>query len=201
METQDVTGQAAPPGTPQQIYEMTGQLLKQKRFGEIVSLCEQAESVGNYSADVAAVHSVGLMKLGKANEAIEFLHRMLYYFPYDARLHFNLGTAYQSTFRGAEARHEYQLAKQLDPDTVGRKVDKRTNLRIAIVIASFALFFAAIIFLPHTKWLLVGLDGAVIAINAFVLVAAARAKSTERMLINAGMLILWTIVLVVLLLI
>jgi len=55
MDTQDIAGAPAPPGT-QQIYETASQLYKQKRYEEIVSLCEQAESVGNYSADVAAVH-------------------------------------------------------------------------------------------------------------------------------------------------
>jgi tetratricopeptide (TPR) repeat protein len=200
METKDGSSAAAPSAAPQQIYETARDLYKQKRYEEIVSLCSQAEAAGNYSADVAAIHSVALMKLGRAEETIEFLHRMLYYFPYDARLHFNLGTAYQTTFRGGEARHEYQLARQLDPENVGRKVDRRTNLRIVIVVTSFALFFAAIAFWPHTKWLLVGLIGLMIALNVFVIVNAARTRSVQRLLLNAGMFVLWIILLLVVIL-
>jgi 4-hydroxybenzoate polyprenyltransferase len=83
---------------------------------------------------------------------------------------------------------------------VGRKVDRRTNLRIVIVVTSFALFFAAIAFWPHTKWLLVGLIGLMIALNVFVIVSAARARSVQRLLLNAGMFVLWIILLLLVIL-
>ena len=198
MDTQDIAGAPAPPGA-QQIYETASQLHKQKRYEEIVSLCEQAESVGNYSADVAAVHSVALMKLMRADETIAFLQRMLYYFPYDARLHFNLGTAYQATFHRQEASNEFRIAKRLDPARVGRKVDRLVGLRIGIAAVSFAVFFAAFFFWPHTRWLIVGMIALLMALTVVAMVNAIKLRSTNRMLIDAGVFVLWIVLMIVVL--
>jgi tetratricopeptide (TPR) repeat protein len=185
---------------PEAVYRQAEDLYKQKRYGEIAALCHEAESAGRYDASVAAAHSVALVKLGRTAEAIDLLHFMLNYFPEDARLHFNLGTAYSLGGRNREARFEFDIAKQLDPRVVGRKVDRLKIVRIVVPAVSFVVFFFSFVFWPHTRWLLAGLICVLISLTVFIMVKTAKVMSRRRWLMNAGMLLLWAILLLLVLL-
>jgi tetratricopeptide (TPR) repeat protein len=195
VETEDRTGDIATPQDAATVHRAATALYHEKRFDEIVDLCRNAEAQGIYSADVAAVHSVALMKLHRTAETIDLLHQMLYYFPNDARLHFNLGAAYQASYKGSQARAEFQIARRLDPAYVGQKVNKFTMIRVTVAVVAFVAFFISFVFWPHTRWLAVGLIGALILVSAFVLVMAIRARATNRILINLGILAVWLLLL------
>lgn len=195
MEPEDQTGNSATPQDAASVHRTATALYHEKRFAEIVDLCEKAEAQGIYSADVAAVHSVALMKLHRTADTIDLLHQMLYYFPNDARLHFNLGAAYQASYKGSQARAEFQIARRLDPAYVGQKVNKFTMMRVTAAVVAFVVFFISFAFWPHTRWLAVGLIGALILLSLFVLVMAIRARATNRILINLGILAVWLLLL------
>jgi len=195
LEPEDQTGNSATPQDAASVHRTATALYHEKRFAEIVDLCEKAEAQGIYSADVAAVHSVALMKLHRTADTIDLLHQMLYYFPNDARLHFNLGAAYQASYKGSQARAEFQIARRLDPAYVGQKVNKFTMMRVTAAVVAFVVFFISFAFWPHTRWLAVGLIGALILLSLFVLVMAIRARATNRILINLGILAVWLLLL------
>ena len=195
LETQDQTGNIGTAPDAASVHRAATQFYHEKRYAEIVDICEKAEAQGTYNADVAAVHSVALMKLHRTADATDFLQRMLYYFPSDARLHFNLGAAYQAAYKRSEARAEFQIARRLDPAYVGQKVNKLTMLRVTVAAVAFVVFFVAFVFWPHTRWLAIGLIGALILLTVFVLVMSIRARATNRILINAGILVLWLLLL------
>jgi tetratricopeptide (TPR) repeat protein len=182
------------------VYEMVKGLYQQGRFDEIVSLCERAEAVGRYNADVAASHSVALVKLKRFDDAIAFLQMALGYFPQDARLHFNLGTALTTVGRRQEGSAEYAIAKRLDPEAVGKKVDKFNNRKVVALVASSVVFFTLLLFWPHTKWAVVGLLVVLIGLSVFVLIKTAGYATRNRVLMNVGVLALWVIFLVIALL-
>jgi len=191
LDTEDQAGNTGTPPDAASVYQAAGALYHEKRYAEIVDICEKAEAQGIYNADVAAVHSVALMKLRRTADATELLHRMLYYFPSDARLHFNLGAAYQAAFKRSDARAEFQIARRLDPAYVGQKVNKVTMLRVTVGFVAFVVFFVAFVFWPHTRWVAVGLIAALIVLSAVVLVMSIRARATNRILINSGVLAFW----------
>ena len=195
VETEDRDGVEGIPGDPASVYQAATAFYQQKRYAEIVDLCERAEAGGTYDGGVAAVHSVALMKLHRTDETVDFLHHMLQYFPNDARLHFNLGVAYQTLYKRREANAEFEIARRLDPQVVGQKVGRLTIIRFAVPVVAFAAFFTCLLFWPHTKWVLVGLISVLIALTAVVLVMAVRAGARNRILINAGMLALWLVLL------
>jgi tetratricopeptide (TPR) repeat protein len=172
------TGIPFDPGTT---YAAAKELFGQKRFAEVVALCERAESSGRYDANVVAVHSASLLKLSRTSDVIALLESMLYYFPNDARLHMNLGTAYTAVFRSSEGKYEYEVAKKLDPVIVGQKVTRLLILRISIATSAFLAFFLSMVFWPHTRWLLVALIGLMIALSWFVLYGAVKRKGKERL--------------------
>jgi tetratricopeptide (TPR) repeat protein len=184
LETQDQTGNTGTPPDAASVHRAATELYHQRRFAEIVDICERAEAQGMYNADVAAVHSVALMKLHRTADV-----------PSDARLHFNLGAAYQAAYKRGEAREEFQIARRLDPAYVGQKVNKLTMLRVSVAAVAFVLFFVAFVFWPHTRWLAIGLIGALILLTLFVLVMSIRARNTNRILINGGILVIWLLLL------
>jgi hypothetical protein len=51
------------------------------------------------------------------------------------------------------------------------------------------------VFWPHTRWLAIGLIGALILLTLFVLVMSIRARNTNRILINGGILVIWLLLL------
>lgn len=177
-------------------YARLNELFAEKKYAEMVVMCEQAERAGRYDANIVAAHSASLLKLNRPVEVVSLLESMLYYFPNDARLHMNLGTAYGATFRRAEYKREYEIARQLDPAMVGQKVTRLAIIRIVLGAVSFAAFFAALIFWPHTRWLLVGLTGVMICVSVFILIAALRAQ-VKKLIGPLLMLAFWVIVLFV----
>lgn len=185
-----------PEGSPAAVYAQAKALFEQKRFAEIVTLCEEAESRGAYNADVAAAHSVALIRLKRNDDAIGLLQHMLYYFPNDARLHFNLGSAYNAAMRRSEARTEYDIAKGLAPEIVRKGMRKMQWVRWSVFGASFVVFLLAFVFWPHTRWLVVGLAGALIILNVYIIIRFARLKQMERVYIYIGMLALWVLIMV-----
>ena len=195
LETEDQAGNSGTPQDAASVHQAATGLYHDKRYAEIVDLCEKSEAQGIYNADVVAVHSVALMKLHRAADTVDLLHRMLYYFPSDARLHFNLGAAYQASYQRSAARAEFQIARRLDPAYVGQKVNKLTMLRVTVAVVAFVAFFISFVFWPHTRWLVVGLIGALIVLSLFVLVMAIRARATNRILINLGILAVWLLLL------
>ncbi|HEY5526531.1 MAG TPA: hypothetical protein VIK02_03020 [Candidatus Anoxymicrobiaceae bacterium] len=197
MDTVETTGLEQVPDDPRDVYEAAKALFAQKGYAEAVGFCEKAESAGVYSADVAAVHSASLMKLRRFDDAIMFLHGMLYYFPNDARLHLNLGTAYSATYHQKEASYEYSLARRLDPEVVGKKVNGLILLRVGATVLAFSVFFVSILFLPHTRWLVIGLLAFFLALNVLVLYKAVRAKAKDRILLFSIMLMGWIMLLIV----
>ena len=195
MDTEQQAGDNGIPGDAAAVHRAATALYHEKRYDEIVELCEKAEAAGTYNADVAAVHSVALMKLHRTPETIDLLRQMLVYYPDGARLHFNLGAAYQASYRRSEARTEFQVARRLDPTYVGQKINVLLMLRITIPVVLFVVFFVAIVFWPHTRWLLVGVMGALAGLSLFVLVMSIRARATKRILISAGIMAFWLILL------
>jgi tetratricopeptide (TPR) repeat protein len=195
LETEDQAGNSGTPQDAASVHQAATGLYHDKRYAEIVDLCEKSEAQGIYNADVVAVHSVALMKLHRTADTVDLLHRMLYYFPSDARLHFNLGAAYQASYQRSAARAEFQIARRLDPAYVGQKVNKLTMLRVTVAVVAFVAFFISFAFWPHTRWLVVGLIGALIVLSLFVLVMAIRARATNRILINLGILAVWLLLL------
>lgn len=177
------------------LYARAREMFGRKEYAQIVAMCEEAERVGKYDANIVAVHSASLLKLNRPNDVVALLEGMLYYFPNDARLHMNLGTAYAATFRRRESKDEYDLARRLDPLIVGQKVTRMSILRITLGAVSFAAFFAAIIFWPHTRWLLVGLVGAMICVSGFVVFGAIRGQTRQRLLAPILMLVFWVVLL------
>ncbi|MHB8894653.1 MAG: hypothetical protein ACYC99_05670 [Candidatus Geothermincolia bacterium] len=191
MEPADTGASTATPDSPEAAYAAMKELFQKKRHAEIVALCERLESTGKYDANTVAVHSASLLRLNRSKDAIALLEGMLYYFPNDARLHMNLGTAYNATLRRREAKYEYDLARKLDPVVVGQKVTRIMILRIVIASVAFALFFVALIFWPHTRWMLVALSGLMLAVSLLVIYTAMKSKVKARMVTSILMIAFW----------
>lgn len=178
------------------MYQHAVGLFEEKKYRDVVSLCDEAERSGKYDANIVAVHSASLLKLNRPVEVVSLLESMLYYFPNDARLHMNLGTAYAASFRRQESKYEYELARKLDPAMVGQKVTRMTIIRILVATVAFVVFFVAIIFWPHTRWLLVGLNAAMVVVSAIVLVGAVKGRVRQRLLAPSLMLGFWILLLI-----
>lgn len=189
-----------PVGEPSELYLRTKALFQEQRYEEIVALCEAAEARGDYDADIAAVHSVTLLKLKRMNEAIAFLEIMLYYFPTDARLHTNLGAAYGIVGRRSEMNAEYAMVRSLDPEGLGGKLKRQQVIRYSIFAISLVVFLLSFMFWPHTRWVIVGLCCALIGLNLYLIVYLLRIKETRRVLPFCGILALWILILVLALL-
>ena len=189
------------PGEIDETYARAKALFAEKKFDEVITLCEAAEAAGKYNADIAAVHSATLLKLRKTEEAVDYLSWMLYYFPNDARLHLNLGTAHSMNFKRTEANSEYAIARQLDPALAGDKLKRVTYVRIGTIVVAFLVFFVSFLFWPHTRWLVVVLIGGMMTLNVFILYRLYKAHARDRMLIYGGMLVLWAMLLILVLLI
>jgi tetratricopeptide (TPR) repeat protein len=197
MVESEGNGSQQVPAGPGAVYETAKGLFHQKRYEEAATICATAEKEGRYDANVVAVHSASLLKLRRATDVITLLQGMLYYFPNDARLHLNLGSAYVATFRRKEASQEYDIARKLDPEVVGRKVRKIMIVRVAVGIVSFAAFFICFLFWPHTRWVIVGLVVAMMALVVWGMITASRAGAKDRIKLYVVMLAGWIMILVV----
>jgi len=176
------------------------ELYGKRRYEEIIALCEAAEARGAYNPDVAAVHAVALIKLRKIPEAVRFLCQMLGYFPNDARLHFNLGTALDMSWKRREARGEYEIARRLDPALIKPKLNRLYAIRIGTGVVSFLVFFLSFIFWPHTRWLLVGLVAVLIPVTGYGLYRAVQSKvEGARVSLYALSLLFWIVLLLLVL--
>ncbi len=195
METDGASEIDELPDDPESVHMAARDLVKARRHREAVALCERAEAAGVYNAGVAAAHSAALLKMRRTEDAIALLHGMLYYFPNEARLHLNLGTAYSAVYRRREAGYEYDLAKRLDP-AVGREVTRLMILRLSLFLIAFATFFATVALWPRTRWLLVGLDVVMLAMSVYLLIGAIRSSGFKRILAPVGMIVFWVVVLI-----
>jgi tetratricopeptide (TPR) repeat protein len=200
MVDEEDSGSAQAAAGPDAVYETAKGLFHQKKYEEAAAVCATAEREGRYDSSVVAVHSASLLKLRRAQDAMTLLESMLYYFPDDARLHLNLGSAYTATFRRQDARREYELAKRLDPEVVGRKVRRMMVMRVGVGAVSFAAFFVCFIFWPDTRWVLVGLIGLMMALVVWGMVVSAKAGAKERIRLYLVMMAGWTMILVVVIL-
>jgi tetratricopeptide (TPR) repeat protein len=178
------------PGTAEEVYAIARALYDQRRHNEVVVLCEQAEAAGTFSGEVFAVHSASLLRLRRAGEAIELLEPRLQDYPDNAKMHFNLGSAYNTTFQRSKAREEYAVARRLDPELIGKNLRRSTLIRVAFTASCAVLVTIALVFWPHTRWLLEAFFAVLIALTLLTVIMSFKA-SPRRALPLAGILLAW----------
>jgi tetratricopeptide (TPR) repeat protein len=182
------------PGTAEEVYAMAIALYDQKRFQEAVVLCEQAEAEGKQNAQIFAVHSASLIRTRRPQDAIDLLQPRMQDYPDEAKLHFNLGSAYNGTFNRSEAKKEIAIARSLDPYVIGKSVRKATAIRVGVTAGFACILVVGALFWPHTRWLLEVFFAVLIALTGLTVVMSFKA-SPRRSIPLAAILLVWVLML------
>lgn len=92
------------------------ELFKEGAFDEAVNLLEDATRADEWNYDAFVYLGAAYAQQGRNNLVIGALRRACEISPNSARIHYNLGQAYESAGVPREAWFEYKRALELDPN-------------------------------------------------------------------------------------